>query len=164
MTRDIRRELVLPQSREEVWQALTDSSVLAEWMYPNDFEPRVGHRFTFRTPPNPEAGYDGIVHCEVLECVPPSRLAYSWTAGPVVDTRVSYRLEPDGDGTRVFFEHSGFDVSQPWSDDVIRGAEYGWKKMLDRSVPIVNILTIVLYFSECYITRILIKQQNARCW
>ena len=27
-----------------------------------------------------------------------------------------YRLESDGDGTRVFFEHSGFDMSQPWGE------------------------------------------------
>ena len=38
-----------------------------------------------------------------------SRLVFSWSAGgPVVDTRVSFRLEPDGEGTRFLFEHSGF--------------------------------------------------------
>ena len=46
-------------------------------------------------PPNPKAGFDGIVaHCQVLECEPPSRLAYSWSAGPIIDTQVSYRLPP----------------------------------------------------------------------
>jgi hypothetical protein len=30
---------------------------------PNDFEPRVGHRFTFRTDPVPAHGFDGIVRC-----------------------------------------------------------------------------------------------------
>ena len=132
MTDTIRKEIVIPQSREEVWRALTDRAALAEWMYPNDFEPRVGHRFTFRVPPNPQAGFDGIVHCEVLECAPPSRLAYSWTGGPVADTRVSYRLEADGDGTRLFFEHSGFDLTQPWGHNALRGAEFGWVKMFER--------------------------------
>ncbi|MBI2916745.1 MAG: SRPBCC domain-containing protein [Chloroflexi bacterium] len=132
MTKSIQREIVFPQSREDVWRALTDSAVLAEWLLPNDFEPRVGHRFTFRTQPNPQAGFDGIVHCEVLECAPPSRLAYSWAGGPVVNTKVSYRLEPDGTGTRVFFEHSGFDVSQPWGESAFQGAEFGWGKMLDQ--------------------------------
>ena len=90
-------------------------------------------RHTFRVPPNPEAGFDGIiVHCEVLECEPPSRLAYSWSAGSIVDTQVSYRLEPEGDGTRVFFEHSGFDMSQPWGEQAFREAEFGWVKMLER--------------------------------
>jgi hypothetical protein len=76
-------------------------------------------RHTFRVPPNPKAGFDGIVvRCQVLECEPPSRLAYSWSAGPIIDTQVIYRLEPDGDGTRAFFEHSGFDMSQPWGEQL----------------------------------------------
>jgi hypothetical protein len=70
-------------------------------------EPRVGHRFTFSVPANPKANFDGIVQCEVLICGPPSELAYSWVSPAAgVDTRVSYRLEPDGGGTRVFFETS----------------------------------------------------------
>ncbi|MBI4317397.1 MAG: SRPBCC domain-containing protein [Chloroflexi bacterium] len=131
MTKSIRREIVYPQSREEVWRALTDSAILAEWLMPNDFEPRVGHRFTFRTQPNPQAGFDGVVHCEVLECVPPSRLTYSW-AGGGIETRVSYRLEPEGNGTRLSFEQTGFDLSQPWGDAALRGAEAGWDRMLEQ--------------------------------
>jgi uncharacterized protein YndB with AHSA1/START domain len=131
MTEGIRRELHVPQPRERVWRALATSAALAEWMYPNDFEPRLGHRFTFRVPPNPKVNFDGLtVDCEVLECEPPSRLAFSWSAGGLVDSRVSFRLEPDGAGTRVFFEHTGFDVSQPWAKQALRGAEYGWAKML----------------------------------
>src|SRR5205085_4826796 len=89
----IRREILIPQPREQVWRALTDSATLAEWMFPNDFEPRVGHRFTFRVPGNPRVGFDGLtVRCEVLECDPPSRLAFSWSAGgPVENTQVTFR-------------------------------------------------------------------------
>lgn len=132
MSKTIQREMVMPQPREQVWQAIADSAALAEWMFPNDFEPRVGHQFTFRVPPNPAVGFDGlIVSCEVLECAPPNRLVFSWSAGgPVVDTRVRFQLEPEGDGTRIFFEHSGFDVSQPWGEQAFQGAEFGWAKML----------------------------------
>lgn len=143
MTKIIRREILIPQPREQVWRALTDSASLAEWMFPNDFEPRVGHHFTFQVPPNPKVGFDGmVVRCEVLECEPPSenasgRLAFSWSADGVGATRVSFRLEPDGDGTRVLFEHSGFDVSQGWSDQAIQGAEYGWAKMLKQLPAVV---------------------------
>lgn len=133
MTDSIQREIMLPQPREDVWRALTDSAILAEWLMPNDFEPRVGHRFTFRTEPNPQAGFDGVVHCEVLECAPPSRLVYSW-AGGGTDTRVSYRLEADGDGTRVFFEHSGFESPQ-----ALKGAEYGWTRMLEQLAKVVGL-------------------------
>ena len=139
MTQAIRREILIPQPRAQVWRAITDSAALAEWMFPNDFEPRVGHHFTFRVPGNPKVNFDGmIVRCEVLECEPPSRLMFSWSAGgPVENTRVSFRLEPDGDGTRLFFEHSGFDVSQPRGDQALRGAEFGWAKMLGQLPAVV---------------------------
>jgi len=138
MTKTIQRELLIPQPPEQVWQALADSAMLAEWMFPNDFEPRVGHRFTFRVPPNPKVGFDGIiVHCEVLECEPPASLAFSWSAGGLVDTRVSFQLEPHGDGTRVLFEHAGFDVSQPWGEQAFKGAEFGWIKMLKQLAAVV---------------------------
>src|SRR5215472_17593364 len=108
MTKTIQREIVIPQAREQVWQAITDSATLAEWMFPNDFEPRVGHQFTFHVPPNPKARFDGLaIRCEVLECEPPSRLVLSWAAAELTDTRVSFRLEPgaNGEGTRLLFEH-----------------------------------------------------------
>ncbi|MFN7133919.1 MAG: SRPBCC family protein [Myxococcales bacterium] len=126
MTNTIRRELRFPQSPDAVWRALTTRDALAEWMYPNDFEPRVGHRFTFRVPPEPQARFDGlVVHCEVLKCAPPSELEFTWVVGDGwLDTRVSYRLEPDGTGTRVLFEHSGFPERQAF-----KGASYGWGLM-----------------------------------
>lgn len=144
MTNTIHRELLIPQSREQVWQAITNRETLAEWMFPNDFEPRVGHQFTFRVPPNPEVNFEGLtVRCEVLECVPPrdsttGRLVFSWSAGgPVENTRVSFQLEPDGEGTRLLFEHSGFDVRQPFGEQAVKGAEFGWARMLKQLAALV---------------------------
>jgi uncharacterized protein YndB with AHSA1/START domain len=130
--------LLIPQPREQVWRALTDSTALPEWMFPNDFEPRVGHHFTFQVPANPKVNFDGlVVRCEVLECEPPSRLAFSWSAGGLEGTLVTFRLEPDGEGTRLLFEHSGFDVSQAWVEQGLRGAEFGWAKMLKQLPAVV---------------------------
>jgi uncharacterized protein YndB with AHSA1/START domain len=108
-------------------------------MFPNDFVPRVGHHFTFQVPPNPKVGFHGlVVRSEVLECEPPSRLAFSWSAGGLEGTRVSFRLEPDGEGTRVLFEHSGFDISLPWVEQAFRGAAFGWAKMLKQLPAVVE--------------------------
>ena len=139
MSHTIRREMLIPQPRERVWRGIADRAALAAWMYPNDFEPRVGHRFTFRVPPKPEVGFEGlIVRCEVLECEPPSRLVFSWSVGgPVTNTRVSFRLEPEGEGTRLFFEHSGFDPSQAGSNQAFKGAQFGWAKMLEQLPAVV---------------------------
>jgi uncharacterized protein YndB with AHSA1/START domain len=124
MKKSVTRELLFPQSREEVWRALTDRASLAEWMFQNDFEARVGHRFTFQVPPNPQAKFEGlVVHCEILKCDPPNELSFSWVAGEV-DTRIEYRLEANGSGTKVFFEQSGFE-----QDHAHRGAGYGWNLM-----------------------------------
>ena len=137
MTKSIRRELQVPQPREQVWKAIANSAALAEWMFPNDFEPRIGHQFTFQVPGNPKLNFEGLtVRCEVLECEPPAdtsggRLAFSWSAGaPVENTRVTFQLERDGDGTRILFEHSGFDLAHPFGEQAFKGAEFGWARML----------------------------------
>lgn len=124
MKKSVTRELTFPQSPDEVWRALTDRATLAEWMFPNDFEARIGHRFTFHVPPKPQAKFEGlVVRCEVLTCDPPKALSFTWVAGEV-DTRVEYRLEAMDGGTRVFFEQSGF-----VQDLAHRGAAYGWDMM-----------------------------------
>ncbi|QOV91228.1 SRPBCC family protein [Humisphaera borealis] len=150
MNRTIQKEILIPQPRAQVWQAITDSAVLAEWMFPNDFQPRVGHAFTFRVPGNPKANFNGLtVRCQVLECEPPAegaagtdvggRLVFSWSAGgPVENTQVSFRLMPDGDGTRLLFEHAGFDLSQPFGPQAFAGAEFGWTRMLQQLVVVVE--------------------------
>jgi uncharacterized protein YndB with AHSA1/START domain len=138
MNKSIRKEIVIPQPRERVWQAIANSASLAEWMFPNDFAPHVGHRFNFYVPPNPKLSFDGlVVDCEVLVCDAPERLAFSWSAGEVTGTQVSFQLVPDGEGTRVLFEHSGFDVSLPRGNQAFKGAEFGWTKMLGQLPAVV---------------------------
>lgn len=124
MTHTIRRELKFPQPPETVWRALATSAALAEWMYPNDFEPRVGHRFTFRVPPKPRLENGLVVRCEVVTCVPARELVFTWIVDDFLNTRVSYRLEADGAGTCVLFEHTGFE-----QEPAFKGAQYGWKMM-----------------------------------
>ncbi|MFB6393843.1 SRPBCC domain-containing protein [Polymorphospora lycopeni] len=51
MTADIHTDAFLSHPPEKVWRALTDPDLVAAWLMPNTFEPRVGHRFTFRTDP-----------------------------------------------------------------------------------------------------------------
>ena len=100
-----------PHAPERVWRALTDRELLARWLMPNDFEPRVGHQFTFRTEPGP--GFDGIVSCEVLEIDPPTNLAFTWRGGPI-DTVVRFTLVREGEGTRLRMEQTGFRGLKAW--------------------------------------------------
>jgi uncharacterized protein YndB with AHSA1/START domain len=74
---------------------------------PEGFSAAVGTRFKFVAKPLP--GWRGFVECEVLEAREPSVLRYSWVGDEKGDvTRVTYRLEPHGGGTRFTFEHTGF--------------------------------------------------------
>src|ERR1700753_776147 len=78
-SRSIVVEGELPHPPEKVWRALTDARLVAAWLMPNDLQPKVGHRFTFKT--KPMGDWDGIIHCELLVAEPPRLLRYSWKGG-----------------------------------------------------------------------------------
>jgi uncharacterized protein YndB with AHSA1/START domain len=103
---DIDTTVVYPHPIERVWAALTSSAALAAWLMPNDFEPEIGREFTFTTKRAP--GFDGIVHCRVVEMEPPTRMVWTW-AGGNIDTIVTFTLDPvDADHTRLRMRQVGF--------------------------------------------------------
>ena len=104
MRRTVVLEVVYPHPPERVWRALTDRDALAEWLLPNNFEPRRGHRFQFWSPPRP--GSPGVIECEVVELDEPRRLSYTWQSDlDKAPTLVTWTLEPTKRGTRVRLEH-----------------------------------------------------------
>ena len=132
MKRDIKLEAFYPYPPERVWRAVTDSSAMAKWLMPNDFEPTIGHKFQFRTKPAP--GFDGIVHCEVLELEEPRLLRISWRGGPI-DTVLKLSLEVAANGTKLYLEHTGFTGVKAIMVSYMMGS--GWKKMFRTSLPAV---------------------------
>jgi uncharacterized protein YndB with AHSA1/START domain len=125
MKKEVVVEAEYPYAPERVWRALTDRRALNEWLMENDFEPRLGHRFQFKTRPAP--GFDGIVNCEVLELDEPHKLVYSWRGGPI-DTKVTWTLEPTKTGTRLVMQHTGFKGLKGLMLCKMLGS--GWNKML----------------------------------
>jgi len=69
-------EREMPHPPEKVWRALTETSLLDEWLLKNDFQPVVGHKFTFRA--QPVGKWNGVVNCEVLVVEPYKKLVYRW--------------------------------------------------------------------------------------
>jgi uncharacterized protein YndB with AHSA1/START domain len=118
----------LAQAPAKVWRVLTEPELLKRWLMENDIRPVVGHQFTFRAPPQP--WWDGIVHCEILEVEPGSRLRYSWKGGSL-DTTVTWTLTPSkSGGTILRLEHSGFTDKDQFA---YRGMSEGWTgKIADR--------------------------------
>jgi uncharacterized protein YndB with AHSA1/START domain len=82
MANNITHNFFFQNPPEIVWEYLTTSELMAQWLMPNDFLPIVGHDFQFRIPPIPSMDFDGVIYCKVLEMVPPKKLTYSWKSGP----------------------------------------------------------------------------------
>jgi len=109
---------------EKVWRALTEGSLVKEWLMENDFQPVVGHRFTFRAKPVPN--WNGVIDCEVLVVEPNRKLSYTWgTLG--LGSEVVFTLVPAEGGTLLRMEHSGF---APDQENAYKGANYGWQRFL----------------------------------
>ena len=121
-------------SPERVWRALTEPAEIAQWlMRADDFAPRVGHKF--RLVGRPQPGWRGFVECEVLTCVPPRELSYSWV-GNVGQKPMTVRfvLEATPKGTRLTFRHTGFvGVGGFLLARLMLGP--GWKKMFATRLP-----------------------------
>jgi uncharacterized protein YndB with AHSA1/START domain len=129
MQRSIRYEKIYPHQPEKIWKLIADSKILSEWLMPNDLLPVVGHQFTFKTKPGP--GFDGIVHCEILEVITHKKLVYSWIGGPIKKpTTVSWTLTKVPEGTHLLFEHTGFEGLAPVAISFLLGR--GWKKNIYR--------------------------------
>ena len=110
---------------EKVWRALTDPTLLAEWLLPAiGLELQRGKDFMFKTQPYP--GWDGTVNCRFLEIEAQRKLSYTWVVGDALDTVVTFTLNPTESGTRLSLVHSGFKPDQKKN---FGGARYGWKMM-----------------------------------
>ena len=98
----IRREIVLPAPREDVWEALTESERLADWFANDvDLDLRPGGGASFRWSNGEER------HATVIDVEYERRLAFEWDD----EGEVAFTLDDDVDGTRLTVEES----SPTWS-------------------------------------------------
>lgn len=123
-TRSLVIEKELPHAPEKIWRALTEGPLMKEWLMDNDFEPAVGHRFTFRSTPMPK--WNGIIDSEVLVVEPNKKLSYKWDALGL-GTVVVWTLTATKVGTLLRMEQSGFG---PDREANYQGAKYGWTKFI----------------------------------
>src|SRR5215471_2383637 len=88
----IRREIVLPATRDDVWEALTDPERLEDWFANDvDLDLREGGGASFRWSNGEER------HATVTEIEPERRLAFDWED----EGTVEFTLDDDPEGTRL---------------------------------------------------------------
>jgi uncharacterized protein YndB with AHSA1/START domain/DNA-binding transcriptional ArsR family regulator len=106
----------------KVWRALTEPELHARWWVPGDIAATVGHRFHLEMP-----GW-GSTPCEVVEVDPQRRFVYTFNG----DWTLTWRLVPEGAGTRLFLDHSGFDFNDAKARSAFERMGSGWR---DQVVP-----------------------------
>lgn len=123
-TRALVIEREMPHPPEKIWRALTQGSLIKEWLMDNDFLAEVGHKFSFRS--TPVANWNGIIDSQVLLLEPNKKLSYTW-ASLGLESTVVWTLTATQSGTLVRIEQSGFRSDQ---DAAYKGATYGWTKFI----------------------------------
>ncbi|WP_431801592.1 SRPBCC family protein [Halobacillus andaensis] len=113
---DISLEFQFKSPIKDVWEALTNSDTLAQWVMENNFKPIVGFKCQFR---NEEI--DLIVDSEVLVVDEPHKLSYTWRGGQI-ETIVTWTLKEEDGITYLHLDHTGFNKE----DQAFNGAKYGW--------------------------------------
>jgi len=94
---EVTREIVFPDSPEEVWEALTEPEQLEEWFANDvDFDPREGGDGVFRWDDGEER------RAKVLVAEPGERLLLDWDD----QGEVEFTLEEVEEGTRLLVRES----------------------------------------------------------
>ena len=118
----VERSVVIRATPETVFRFFTESEHWARWWGAGStIDPRPGGRVCIRYPGGNEA------HGEVLEIYPPQQIAftYGYASGQLIPpggSRVTIRLEPAPEGTRVHLTHEVADAAV--RDEHVQGWRY----------------------------------------
>lgn len=111
-----------PVTTERLWAWLTDDELLQRWLPGCRIEGRVGGAVFFDF--GEQGAATGTVSVASLPD-PDGRLVHSWRWDGVPESRVTWELQPDGDGSRLTLTH-GEVLPEPARDFAT-----GWHVMLD---------------------------------
>jgi uncharacterized protein YndB with AHSA1/START domain len=75
MAKVIKHQYFFAHPVETVWEYLTNSELMGQWLMKNDFLPIIGHEFQFRTGAKANLNFDGIFYCKVLEIEPLKKIS-----------------------------------------------------------------------------------------
>lgn len=116
----IRVDQFIAASPETVWRTLTEPELVARWWAQGNIAATVGHEFTLEMP-----GF-GAQPCRVLEVDRPSRFVYTFTT----NWTLTWSLHPEGHGTLLLLEHSGFDLDDTRMAAAFERMGPGWRDVV----------------------------------
>ncbi len=139
MTDRIEKSIAIAAPVERVWRALTDHEEFGAW-----FRVRLEGPFVLGEVSRGRITYAGYEHLKwearVVAMEAPRLFAFTWhpyAVDPDKDysaeppTRVEFRLEPAGAGTRLTVTESGFDaLPAERRDEALRMNTGGWEKQV----------------------------------
>jgi uncharacterized protein YndB with AHSA1/START domain len=130
MTKDIKKEIFIPKSREEVWEALTNPEDISTWLMPTkNFKAELKHSFMLQA--KPMGSWDGKIYGEILIADKPNILSYTWKGDQMKShTVIKWTLISKDNGTLLVLDHTGF----TGFSDYILGLFHsmGWKKFINQ--------------------------------
>lgn len=137
----IRRSMTVERSPDEAfhlftegiatWWPLETHSIGKDGVPPETvvLEGREGGRLYERMADGAESSWG-----EILAWEPSSRVVISWHVNPEwpAATEIEVRFSPEGDGTRVDFEHRGWERLGEQAEEARAGYTKGWESVLGR--------------------------------
>jgi uncharacterized protein YndB with AHSA1/START domain len=132
MQKEIKKIWFFSQLPQDVWEYLTKPELIAQWLGKTDFQPTVGHKFSFLSP------YGNDSYGEVLEVKPYTKLSYTWKKNSSKDykpfnSKIVWTLVEKENGTELQLVHNGF----TFLEDVI-AHENGWNACLKKFEELLN--------------------------
>ncbi len=100
--------------------------MVGSWRYQANCWPQIHLRSW-----NLELGTWGIQECQVLEIKERALLSYTFAEG-LLNSKITWRLVPEDGGTRLFLEHSDFDLRAPQRKPAFDGMSNGWSAVISR--------------------------------
>jgi uncharacterized protein YndB with AHSA1/START domain len=118
----------------KVWEAITDIEQMKQWYFDlKGFRPEEGCEFSFAGGTE-EKSYLHL--CTVIEVVKMKKFSHSWRYdGYSGNTKVTWELSSEGNGTRVRLTHTGLESFPASNPDFAKGNfEKGWTSILDTAL------------------------------
>ena len=138
--------VTLKKSRDQVWQAWTDSKLITNWFSPEaNIEPRVGGAYELFFDPSKHE-HESTIGCKIIEIKPHEYLSFQWKGpGQFIDimnqpdplTHVHVEFKKNGSSTDVRVVHDGWKPGAEW-DEAKAWHKKAWEQVLSDLEKYIN--------------------------